>query len=186
MVSHSTVLVVGPIATEVLRDDLTAFAFDVCAQLGHAAVTATSTDIDVRNYAAVVVYGPSLSSPLSVVGTAMVLEAEAVLYDVPVIVAQPLSHAAPCDACGQLQTIATVRTEHGVFRASCSGDAPGCIQCFTDEPTAPVYVDGGWVPMCSGCADIMKALHPSPWNPTDNVEPVHASTSAFLLSAVTA
>ncbi|MFJ7254591.1 hypothetical protein ACIQWV_18915 [Streptomyces sp. NPDC098085] len=166
MCAQSTILVTGPVATSAERDDLTAFAFGVCAQLGHAAVTATSTDIDVRDYAAVVVYGPSLSSPLAVVGTAMVLEAEAVLHDVPVIVPQHPSLAAPCDACGKYLTISTVRSKFGEpFCAGCWGDTPGCWHCFvTDGPTMPVYVNGRWEPQCLGCARITRVLMPSERN----------------------
>ncbi|MCX5498993.1 hypothetical protein OG887_06245 [Streptomyces sp. NBC_00053] len=168
----NTILVVGPVSTEIQRDDLTAFAFDVTNQLGHPAIIATSTDVDVRDFAAVVVYGPALSSSLAVVDTAMVLEAEAVLHDVPVIVPQPLSCAAACDACEQYQTLVTVRSAHGEpFCATCWGNTPGCYQCLaTNEPTEPVFVDGGWVPQCKGCARITRALHPSDWNLIDNVE----------------
>ncbi|MFJ6466841.1 hypothetical protein ACIQM0_38540 [Streptomyces sp. NPDC091387] len=162
----SAVLVTGPCSTPAECDDLTAFAYDVTDQLGFRTVVATSDTVDVREFAALVVYGPSLSDPMSTVGTAMVLEAEAALYDVPVIVAQPVSDFATCDACGQRQTIATVRNGHGeVFCVDCTGDAPGCAQCLADEVTEPVYVDGAWVPMCSSnCAGIGKALNPSPWN----------------------
>lgn len=167
----NAIIVIGPVGTDAERDCLTASAFDVCDQLGRPTVVATSDDIDVRDFAAVVICGPALSDPLSVVGTAMVLEAEAALYDMPVIVAQPFSRAALCEACGQLQTIATVRNAHGeVFCADCRGEALGCSQCFADESTEPVYVDGGWVPMCKGCAGIAKALKPSVWNPVNEAE----------------
>ncbi|MFJ2703003.1 hypothetical protein ACIO3R_07360 [Streptomyces sp. NPDC087428] len=164
----NTILVVGSVATSDERDDLTAVAFDVCDELGLPTVIATSSDVDVRKFAAVVVIGPPLADPSSTIGTAMIMEAEAALYDVPVIVQQPYADAAPCDSCQQLQTVATVRNEHGeVFCQDCLGNCSGCVQCYADETTEPVFVDGGWVPLCAGCAPIMKVLKPSDRNIVD-------------------
>jgi hypothetical protein len=131
-------------------------------------VIATSDAVDVRDFAGVVVCGPSLTnSDAQGIDVALILEAEAYAHGVPVIVPQSASHAAACDGCGQYQTIATVRSKHGEpFCAACLGNAPGCFHCFTtDEPTMPVYVNGGWEPQCMGCARITRVLTPSEWNP---------------------
>lgn len=170
--SHASVLVVGPVATPAQIDDVTAFAFDVCDQLGHSTVVATNDRIDVREFAAVVVYGPSLTHGGDTgITPAVILEAEAHAYDVPVIVPQPMSYCAACDACEQVQTIATVRNEMGEpFCADCRGDAPGCSWCGADEVTEPVFVDGMWSPQCLGCAAVTKKVRPSERNLVDEPE----------------
>ncbi|MEV7254018.1 hypothetical protein [Streptomyces cyaneofuscatus] len=149
--------------------DLTALAFDVCDQYGVSVAVATD-DTDVSRYAALVVEGPSLADPASKVGTAVIMEALAELHGVPVIFPQSLREFDSCEGCNQAQTIRTVRDGEGVvFCRDCFGQTSGCAQCFADEPTEPVYVDGVWVPFCGGCAKITKALHPSPWNGAEDV-----------------
>ncbi|MET8418202.1 hypothetical protein ACWD7C_30100 [Streptomyces sp. NPDC005134] len=174
----SRVLVVGPCQTPAEVADLTAYAFDVTDQLGYASVVATSTDHLVTNFAGVVVYGPSLTEGATgrIDLVSCVLEAEAIAHKLPVITPQSARDAASCDACGQFQTIATVRDAHGeVFCVDCTGDALGCAHCLEDEPTEPVYVDGGWAPQCEGCARITKSLKPSEWNIFDEAAHVVAA-----------
>ncbi|TXS47634.1 hypothetical protein [Streptomyces sp. OR43] len=170
----NTLLVVGPVATEDERADLLMVAGDVTDQLGFPTIIGTTADVDVRDFVAVVVCGPALHDAESAIGTAMILEAEAALHDVPVIYKQKSSDNAPCDGCGAYLTIAAVRDENGeLFCPACTGDSLGCARCgeVDERDIEPVYVDGGWVPLCSGgCASIMKALKPSPLNIPENDE----------------
>ncbi|MCX4825112.1 hypothetical protein OG883_35680 [Streptomyces sp. NBC_01142] len=149
------VLIVGACQSDAERSDLYAFAFDVTDQLCRPTVVATHDHFDVRQFAAVVVYGPSLEDeqPAPMDPYAAVLEAEAHAYGVPVVAPQSVHLTAACDACAQVQTIATARNECGeVFCVDCRGESAGCAWCFEDEPTEPLAVDGGWALMCSGCA----------------------------------
>ncbi|WP_103538627.1 MULTISPECIES: hypothetical protein [unclassified Streptomyces] len=175
----NTLLITGPCSTPAEIADLTAVAFDVTDQLGVNTIVATSTSHFVRDYAGIVVVGPSLTSgtkgrQMDIVAT--VLEAEALAHRVPVIVPQATTEAASCDACGQWQTIATVRNHHGeVFCRDCRGDAPGCSWCLEDDETEPVYTGTGFAPMCAPCADVEKVRRPSPWNlSTSERIPAHA------------
>ncbi|MFF2716090.1 hypothetical protein [Streptomyces sp. NPDC058011] len=166
----NTVLVTGPCSTPAEIADLTAHAFDVTDQLGVNTIVATSTSHLVSDYAGIVVVGTSLTSGtkgrrMDIVAAA--LEAEALAHRVPVIVPQAVTEAASCEACGQSQTIATVRNHHGeVFCADCRGAAQGCAWCLIDEESEPVSTGSGFMPMCGPCADVEKVLHPSPWNLT--------------------
>ncbi|MFF9350530.1 hypothetical protein [Streptomyces sp. NPDC014734] len=166
----NTLLVTGPCSTPTEVADLTAHAFDVTDQLGVNTIVATSTSHLVSDYAGVVVSGPSLTAgakgrQMDIV--AAVLEGEAIAHRVPVIVPQAVTEAAPCDACGQRQTIATVRSHYEeVFCADCRGDAPGCSWCLEDDETEPVYTGTGFAPMCAPCANVEKARQPSAWNLT--------------------
>ncbi|MGW0312341.1 hypothetical protein [Streptomyces flavidovirens] len=156
--TYTSVLVIGPVATPGDVADLRAFAFDVCDQTGAPAVVATHNDYDVRHFSKVYVYGPTLSDGVSMDPVAVVLMAEAIAYGVDLVEPQPLALDANCEACGQRQTLATLRDADTseVFCLDCRGDAPGCAWCFEDDVTSPVLVDGAWVPFCSPCGKQMR------------------------------
>ncbi|MFI6897591.1 hypothetical protein ACIBM4_26105 [Streptomyces sp. NPDC050256] len=171
-----TVLVIGPVTSDDERADLTSLASDVTDQLGFPTIIGTTADVDVRNFAAVVVCGPALHDAESVIATPMILEAQAYADDVPVLHKMPYADSAPCDGCGMPLTIAAARDERGeLFCMACTDDTLGCVQCGDDDrDTEPVFVKGAWLPLCSGgCASIAKALHPSPLNiPEDDEQPL--------------
>ncbi|OEJ57891.1 hypothetical protein BGM19_07850 [Streptomyces agglomeratus] len=151
------VLVIGPVATPGDVADLHAYAFDVCDQTGAPAVVATHNGYDVRHFSAVYVYGPTLSDGVSLDPVAVVLMAEAIAYGVDLVEPQPLILDADCEACGQRQTLTTVRDAgtSEVFCLDCRGEAPGCAWCLEDDETAPILVDGAWVPLCHPCGKRM-------------------------------
>ncbi|MEU5765037.1 hypothetical protein ABZ782_03825 [Streptomyces asoensis] len=151
--SSTPALLVGPCATPADVDDLRAYGFDVCDQMGLSVVVATSDDVDVRDFSAVYVYEPTGR----VAPVAALLEGEAYLHGVPVVRQQSVFQAAACDACAQVQTIATVRNEYGeVFCVDCRGLAAGCAHCGDDTVTRPVDVDGAWAPICRPCVEVAE------------------------------
>lgn len=123
----ASVLLVGPVATDVERDDLRSLGFDLCDQLGCAVTIATHDALSVLDFAAVCVAGPTLDDANlpNMDPVALTLSAEAVAYGVPTFAPQGVCLTACCEACGQVQTIATVRNERGeVFCADCRGKRP--------------------------------------------------------------
>ncbi|KAF0651734.1 MULTISPECIES: hypothetical protein [Streptomyces] len=152
--SPSAVLAVGPCATDDDRANLDGFAFDVCDQLCVSAVPALHSSYNVRDFAALYVWGPVLGDDVvrKLDPVAAVLMAEALAYGVEVRPMLRPSECARCLACGQGQTVAKVVTKYGeAFCVDCRGDAAGCAWCGSDVVTNPVDVGGTWVPMCSPC-----------------------------------
>ncbi|WP_328536423.1 hypothetical protein [Streptomyces sp. NBC_00344] len=161
----ASVLLVGPVATDVERDDLRSLGFDLCDQLGCAVTIATHDALSVLDFAAVCVAGPTLDDANlpNMDPVALTLSAEAVAYGVPTFAPQGVCLTACCEACGQVQTIATVRNERGeVFCADCRGEAAGCAWCFEDCITEPADVDGTWQPLCGPCGvqtqEVVRAM----------------------------
>ncbi len=157
----SRILVLGPCADEDERRDLRMSAFDVTDQLGFPAVIATSLDIDVRAFAAVVLDQDYLSDV-----TAAVLWAEAAEAGVPIIIPASPRDLPRCDACGEAKYFGVVREEFEhdgrtlaeSLCADCDDRTPGCSWCLTSgEPTEPVS-DGAdvWMPLCAPCAKVQK------------------------------
>ncbi|MEV8393864.1 MULTISPECIES: hypothetical protein [unclassified Streptomyces] len=163
MLAHSTlpVLVVGPCQAEGERADLRAWAYDVCDQMCVSVVVATHDQYDVRDFGAVYVYGRSLADGATTGSYdpyGIVLEAEAWAYGVPVITPQSVRLAASCDACGQYQTINTVRNGHGeVFCRDCEYSGR-CAWCAEDTVTDPFPTPDGWAPFCEPCAKATRRV----------------------------
>ncbi|MFE1935397.1 hypothetical protein ACFW95_34510 [Streptomyces sp. NPDC059474] len=157
-----SILVLGPCADEDERRDLRMSAFDVADQLGFPVTIATSLDVDVRQFAAVVLDQHYLNDT-----TAAVLWVEAMEAGVPVVTPADPRDSLRCDACRKAYLYGVVRSEFECsgqtlsesLCATCDDRTPGCGWCLTSgEETEPVSDGGdGWVPLCGPCTKVQKA-----------------------------